>query len=241
MQPLSKSLPLLSSETENKLFRFALDFSSVFSACTDSACVEPVPVPARRCEGKKLSNNYAGIKSCPAKQVCRKGMRYSTLMEQSHSTSMGLFKLQWAREHNCPWNSEQPTGSAALCFLRAAINNHNSSKLSGKPYFPTSVTAWDTCIYSLSLKMGIYEQVAKSPVLQDSGIALLNLLHCSTELVQISKTIQLKSQPGFVLLCWRKALLLLVRKSAQYTHVSGHTDILWHCVSTINNYPSIHC
>lgn len=39
-----------------------------------------------------------------------------------------------------------------------------------------------------------------------------------------------------MLLSWRKALLLLVRKPAQYTHVSGHTDILWHYINTINNY-----
>lgn len=177
-------------------------------------------------------------------------------VQQSKSVGRGWGTAHWwSRATARPWgclNCIEPENTTVhgtqsspqavqLCFLRAAINNHNSSKLSGKPYFPTSVTAWDTCILSLSLKMGIYEQVAKSPILQDSGTALLNLLHCSTELVQISKTIQLKSQPGFVLLCWRKALLLLVRKPAQYTHVSGHTDILWHCISTINNYPSIHC
>lgn len=101
-------------------------------------------------KGKKLSNNSSGIKrrpgkpACP-KPVCRKGMRYSTLMEQRHSASTGLFEQHSVREP-----MELRAGSAALCFLRATINYHKGSKLSGKSCFPTNMRH----LHSFSLSGG---------------------------------------------------------------------------------------
>lgn len=95
-------MSLLNSEIENKLFRSALDFSSTFSMCTDFvyALSVDLSIPAQRCEDKKLNNNYADIKRCPTKQICRKLMRYSILVEQRHNMATELFSLNYIKSES---------------------------------------------------------------------------------------------------------------------------------------------
>ena len=95
-------MPLLNSKIENKLFCFALDFSSMFSMCINFVYVSSVDlsIPTQKCEDKNLNNNYAGVKRCPTKPICKKWMKYSILIEQNHNMAIGLFSLNYIKSES---------------------------------------------------------------------------------------------------------------------------------------------
>lgn len=217
VQTLSKSLPLFSSKP-GQVVLLGSGPSPVHWLCVCS-----VPTPAQRWEGRQeVKGQLCWHQGMPSKGSVQGREEEQHPDGQSHSMSIAVQTAHGAQSGSLLSQGYNKLHNSS----RATKNNTTAANWVGSHVFHEHDNMETHSLHSvsLSLKVDIQQQAARCTILQESGI---DLLHCSTELGQIAKTIQPKSQPGFVLL-WKEASLLLERKPAQYTHISGHTGILWH-------------